>query len=226
MADQSNHAERYLRWLSPLRFDVFKDAAGGDIESALRLYEWNALISGALLEVVGHVEVVVRNAIHHQLKADTAPNALQSWLTDRDLLGDKQVQAVVEAIGRLKRSKKEPTEDRVVAGLYFSFWSAMVGRSYEELWRRSLAKAFPNAANRNELAGPMNRAVQLRNKLAHHQSLINDPIEDRVEDLLFVAYAVDADARAWIESVSRVGGVLADRPEFPRRTPEVPAPDA
>ena len=212
MSDSSTGLPPHLQWLSPLRWETFAKAADGDDGLALRLYEWNSLLAGALLEVTGHVEVVVRNAIHRQLKADTPDNALQSWLTNRDLLLDKQIEAVAETIVRLKRANKSPTEDRVIAGLYFSFWSGMVGGKYEELWRRSLAKAFPHAANRNEVAGPVNRAVQLRNKLAHHEPLLDQPIEARLEDLLFLAGAVDPRARAWLERISRVGAVLGRRP--------------
>src|SRR3954449_12837857 len=89
--------EQMRRWLSERRFAPFLAAAGGDFTDARRLYEWNGQIAGALFEVVAHVEVVVRNAIHQQLKRATADNALHSWLTDADVLQEKQIQAVQEA---------------------------------------------------------------------------------------------------------------------------------
>jgi hypothetical protein len=212
MGDNSNADHEVGRWLSDRRFAPYLAATADVAADARDLYEWNIRLAGALFEVVAHVEVLIRNAIHDQMKAATPANALHSWLTDSDVLQDKQIQAVQEAVARLKRSKKAPTEDRVVAGLYFSFWAAMLGRAYEELWRQSLARAFPNADNRNHLAGPLNRLVQLRNKLAHHETLIDEPIADHLERVLFVADSVDHDARAWIAGTSRILTVLSERP--------------
>ena len=212
MGHQSNADHQLGRWLSDRRVAPYLAATGDVAAKARDLYEWNGRLVGALFEVVAHVEVLVRNAIHDQMKSATPDNALHSWLTDADLLQDKQIQAVQDAVARLKRSKKPPTEDRVVAGLYFSFWAAMLGTAYEELWRRSLAKAFPNADNRNQLAGPLNQLVQLRNKLAHHEALIDEPVAEHLDRALFVAATVDEDAKTWIAGTSRVLDVLGERP--------------
>lgn len=209
MADESSP---FVAWVSERRFATYLTAAGGDAGRAKGLYVWNTRMAGALLEAIAHVEVLVRNAIHRQLKGSTPENALHSWLTDSDLLEDKQVEAVREAVARLKRSKKAPTEDRVIAGLYFSFWSAMLGKAYEELWRHQLTNAFPNVGSRNDLAGPLNRLVQLRNKLAHHEPLLSEPISDHLDRALFVAGAVDLAAKDWVAATSRVMDVLSERP--------------
>lgn len=50
------------RWLSPARLQVYVSAAGGDLERALALYEWNAEICAALLHDLAHLEVGLRNA--------------------------------------------------------------------------------------------------------------------------------------------------------------------
>jgi Abi-like protein len=199
-------------WISARRFEPYIAATDGDAHAALALYQWNGRVAGALLELIAHVEVLVRNAIHNRLKRDTPDNALHSWLTNAELLQEKQVKAVQDAVAKLKRSGKSPTEDRVVAGLYFSFWSSMVGTAYEQLWRDTLSHAFPLAKNRKEIAGPLNRLVQVRNKLAHHEVLIAEPIQEHVERALFIAGTVDLDARAWVAGTSRVEGVLSERP--------------
>jgi hypothetical protein len=42
---------------------------GGDLVRAIALYQWNAEVASAFWAVLGHVEVVVRNAMHEQLAA-------------------------------------------------------------------------------------------------------------------------------------------------------------
>jgi hypothetical protein len=49
------------------RLSSYLVASGGDLDRALRLYEWNTLISGELHEDIGRVEVVPRNALDQAL---------------------------------------------------------------------------------------------------------------------------------------------------------------
>lgn len=55
-------------WLSPERFAEYLEATSGARERASRLYEWNALDSSALFEFIGHVEVLLRNAIIYEVE--------------------------------------------------------------------------------------------------------------------------------------------------------------
>lgn len=58
--------EQSVEWLSKPRFQNFLDAVEGDHESAVALYVWNAEISAAVLGVLHHLEVLLRNAIDRQ----------------------------------------------------------------------------------------------------------------------------------------------------------------
>lgn len=58
----------------------------------------------------------------------------------------------------------------------------------------------------------MSNLVPFRNRLAHHETIVRRPIAEHYAEMLTLAGLVDADARAWIESVSRVESVLRDRP--------------
>lgn len=51
------------------RLSSYLAASGGDLDHALELYEWNSLLSGALHEDIGRVEVVLRNALDQALTA-------------------------------------------------------------------------------------------------------------------------------------------------------------
>jgi len=200
-------------WISPLRFKPFLAATAGDHARAVTLYEWNAQLAGALLETFAHTEVLVRNAIHAQLRAGRPANALRSWLLDPDVLGEVELKRVEEVVARLKGAKKQPTEDRVLAGLSMGFWTGILGRRYEELWRQSLRHAFPHGdGTRNQAAGCLNRVVTLRNRVAHHEALISEPVTDRHNDALALAAAIDPYAKTWIDGISRVPALVAARP--------------
>jgi hypothetical protein len=213
VVEQTLSQPQIARWISNLRFDVFAAEAGGDLQRAGALYAWNSQLAGALLEIFGHVEVLVRNTIHSQMSSVRPPNALSSWLLDRDTLGPRELERVEDVIGRIKRSRMQPTEDRVIAGLSMGFWTAMIGRRYEQLWRDTLRHAFPHGdGTRHQIAGYLNRVVILRNRVAHHESLITYPVAERHEDALELAATVDPLAERWVRALSRVPAVLAARP--------------
>jgi len=61
-------------------------------------------------------------------------------------------------------------------------------------------------------SGYVNRIAQLRNRLAHHEALIDQPVADRVDDALRLVASIDREAESWLRSLSRVNAVLARRP--------------
>jgi hypothetical protein len=201
------------RWISELRFAPFMDEADGDHVRACEIYLWNSELAGALLETFGHVEVLLRNAVHVQLRSVRPPNSINSWLVDGDLLASRDLERVHAVIARIKQSRKLPTEDRVLAGLTMGFWSGIVGRHYEQLWRDTLRHAFPHGdGTRNQIAGYVNRVVSVRNRVAHHESLLNQRVLHRHEDALALAGTIDPDAEQWLRGLTRVPAVFAARP--------------
>ena len=60
------------RHLSEPRLRPYLEACGEDLPRAVGLYRWNARVAAAFWEVLGHGEVVLRNAIHDALTDDTA----------------------------------------------------------------------------------------------------------------------------------------------------------
>ena len=192
---------------------AYLDTCVGDISLAADLYVWNAQLAGACIEVIHHVEVLVRNAIHCHMRSAQTAGGLRSWLVDPDVLLPGELRTVSDAVARIRRLKRPVTEDRVVAGLPLSFWTRLLGTRYDELWKSTLHGAFPHGpALRREVAGRLNRVSQLRNDVAHHKSLLGVPVADRHRDLLELAAAVDPDAAEWIGGLSGVPGLLARSP--------------
>lgn len=206
--------EEIDRWITPPRFRAFLEAADNDLAQATALYDWNICISAVFFEAIGYTEVLLRNAIdaqfppvhHDQLARD-------SWLYDSEILTPKSLEKVSDAICAIERMKKEPTRARVVANLSFGFWRALLDRRYNQLWIDRLHRAFPNGTgSRKEVAGLMARLNPFRNRLAHHEPIIDASIEKRHAELIELARLVDADAASWIAARSSVLEILAWRP--------------
>jgi hypothetical protein len=53
--------------LSVDRLDPYRREVGGDLASAIKLYEWNADVSAAFRKDIGHLEVLLRNTVHRRL---------------------------------------------------------------------------------------------------------------------------------------------------------------
>jgi hypothetical protein len=200
-------------WITPARLAPFLEAARADPHAAADLYVWNARLSGVCMEVIHHVEVLVRNAIHRRLSRDEPNDRVRSWLVEPAVLRPGELTAVEDAVARIRRLGRPVTCARVVAGLPLSFWTRLVGIRYDELWKSSLHHVFLHGSGtRRDVAGQLNRISQLRNDIAHHQPIIGIPVVDRHQDMLNLAAAVDPAAAAWIEGLSRVGETLAACP--------------
>ncbi len=71
------------RRLSVERIGPYRTTVAGDLDRALLLYEWNAAVGAAFYEAIGHLEVVLRNALHEQLTAwHTAQQLHGQWYDD------------------------------------------------------------------------------------------------------------------------------------------------
>jgi len=202
-------------WVSDKRFAEYVEAAGGDLELASRLYEWNAHVSSALFELIHHVEVLLRNAIITTLARNGAGPGVPPgtpWV--------QNAAKIDEVVGRLRRLEKEPTEARVYANLTFGFWQSMfnAGYEYDELWVHALQFAFPRGKiDRKTVAAYLQSINLLRNRIAHHGSLIERDTLVESKKMLSLASWIDTDAAAWLRSIERVSAVSASRPVAPRR---------
>ncbi len=128
-------AEPLEEALSLERFGRYLAWAEGDRARALDLYTLNTRLSEALYTPLQMLEVVLRNRIHAVLSVSVQPR----WFEVPGFLAvPHQNEQVVEVLAALARERKEPTPGRVVAALTFSFWTTMLGTSYENLWQTSL----------------------------------------------------------------------------------------
>lgn len=201
-------------WLSQSRFAPFLAVCDGDHEAAVELYERHARVGAAAFSLIHHFEVLVRNAIDDVLgfEQPQAPIS-RTWLLDFETLRPDGVKRVITAIQRLEKGKPV-TRGGIVAAVPFSFWSDLLGRRYEELWRQRLQLAFPHAVLTRKDIGRRMRLIQaFRNRVAHHDSLLGQDVAARFHDMLTIAGWVDSAARVWLErwSADAIAGTTTER---------------
>ncbi|MGM1058210.1 hypothetical protein [Saccharothrix sp. Mg75] len=201
--------------------------AGGDKSAAIALYEWSARTSSAAFEVVGHLEVLLRNALDRCLREHFREDECGiPWFLLPTPGGEHVAGAVAAVRERLLPQRKE-SRHQIVAGLSFGFWSGLLGPKYEELWRDCLHRAFPHSSGkRKQVAVAVERVRKFRNRLAHHDSTINVDIPFEIRQIFELAAFIDADAAAWLERLSAVMTVYAQRPVTLEDTVVVPAKHA
>jgi Abi-like protein len=206
------------RWLGEARFRPYLKATRDSHERAVALYRWNAEVSAAFLELICHLEVMMRNAIDRQFPPTdpAAPLSILSadvWLCDPAILTDESREKVNDAIARLQRGRKPPTRARVVAALSFGFWQALFSSVYEDLWRERLAKAFPHGGGRRrEIANLSGPVLHFRNRIAHHEAIFSSNLHRQHGRILELARRIDEEAKGYLVSLSRIEQLLREKP--------------
>jgi hypothetical protein len=210
--------EQVAKWLGKARFRAYLEAVDEDHERAVALYDWNAEISAAFLEVIYHLEVLLRNAVDQQFPDTDLTTTLSIvvpdvWLCDSTVLTEESREKVNEAITRLQRGGKQPTRGRVIASLSFGFWQALFSSVYEGLWRTALYRAFPNGdGRRREIANLSGPILHFRNRIAHHEAIFSSGLERQHGRILELARTIDAEAEQHILDRTRVGKLLREKP--------------
>ena len=120
------------------------------------------------------LEVALRNRIH----AVMTEARHEGWFHDEGcLLGQWQSAQLAKAIEEVLEEKKEPTPGRIVAALMFGFWTSMFSTDYDELWRTTLlrigSRPDGKGLNRKHFSGPLTPIRILRNRIAHHEPVID-----------------------------------------------------
>lgn len=203
--------------LSPERLNPYRAASGGGLDEALELYEWNARAASAFALVIGHFEVILRNALDQELAAwHSAKRRPGRWYDDpNSLLAQHRQGDIAEARKRIKSRKKTETPGRVVAELMFGFWRQLLEARYETiLWAQALRHAFPHLRpqRRLDVAQPVGDIYTLRNRVAHHEPIHALDLGLRHHQVMTVVSYIDPQLETWLQSKSEVLTVLAARP--------------
>jgi hypothetical protein len=213
--DPSNkNLARLARAISPDRLKSYLVRARGDLWIALQLYRRNADLSEALYGVVQGCEVFLRNATHEKL----AKTLTEKWWNHTSLR-ERERADIDDAIASIQTRAAEVTTGRVVAELNLGFWTNLYSNFYErDLWVPHLRHLFPMSMQRKRLHERMENIKLLRNRIAHHESLLRRDVRQDYADLLETVGWISPTLRSWIEDTNcfeeRVAKKLAKRPKL------------
>ncbi|MFI0794977.1 hypothetical protein ACH4OY_20150 [Micromonospora rubida] len=199
---------------SPERLGAYQTAVGGDIDQAVTLYEWNATVSGAFWITLGHVEVLIRNALHQRL-TDWSSRIYQEprWYLDPGrVLDDRRHQQIAKAREQATRDGRQETPGRVVAELTFGFWPFLLTSSYDRSLWPHLRDAWPSKNLRRDIHRPLAELHDLRNRIGHHEPIYNRPLVDLHTKALDLACWTCPGTGAWIAARCQVLTILQTRP--------------
>lgn len=175
-------------------------------------------MAGAFGVVIGHFEVVLRNALHTQLTAwHTKRGRPGEWYDDPDLvLASQRRDDISAARSRLARSSKRETPGRIVAELMFGFWRLLLDARYQNtLWAPALRLAFPSLIpqRRSIVYQSVDKVYRVRNRIAHHEPVHHlNLVALHEDDLLPAARYIDPEIEQWLRTISRVPALLASKP--------------
>lgn len=215
-----------MRWLSTARLGPYLAATGNDLDAALRLYEWNASISAAMVHDLGHLEVALRNAYdaaitsmwpgpgHWSCEGHVlfAPEFRRRRGGRRVDVNKRRREDLAQAIEKAGGLTAPP--GKVIAELMFGFWRYLTSRAHEKsLWIPYLHRAFPRGTDRQrDVDQRVVRLHELRNRVVHHEPLLSADLQGRRDDLLAVAELLDTNLHRFIVATSTVPQLLAARP--------------
>ncbi len=186
---------RLERAISPERLKAYLVLARGDLWVALHLYARNTQLSEALYGVLQGLEVLLRNATH-----ETLAKAFQSqdWFQMAPLR-DSERNDVQDAKEKIQARIVPVTPGRIVAEMTLGFWVNLYASSYEkELWVKYLNPLFPARLARRQLHDRLSLLRTLRNRIAHHESLLKRDVHQDYKDLVETIHWLSPTFARWI----------------------------
>lgn len=196
---------------SPERLAPYYALAGGDKELGLKLYAWNSALSQALYIPLQGLEVTLRNALGGQLLA--AYGALWFDLNPGPALQYPLPEQLLKA--RTEVAKKGgANHGRIVAELNWGFWTGILAKRYEPLWRSHFRKAFhaTGPLTRDQIFQPLDDLRRLRNRIAHHEPILNRNIAADYASILSLTSYISPITAQWIDDQSQIAAIIAAKP--------------
>lgn len=194
--------------LSESRFDRYLKRAGGEVDVAVRLYDWNVQVSAAFYGPLHWLEVSLRNALHHRLRERFGR---EDWWRTAQLADNAKFK-----IGRARRKverRAEFTADDVVAELTFGFWVSLLSRTHDrQIWVPAAHRAFPNFTGpRNALHNDFMGMLDFRNRVMHHEPIYYLDLPEYHERIYRLLGYLSPDAARHAERTDRISAVLDAR---------------
>lgn len=233
-ADQIEHL------VSAERFALFRHMTSHP-EAAVALYAWNSKVSGGFAELLNHVEVFVRNAIHNRMVGlhdqYAGRSASKAWFDEpawgkHRWFDEHAKRHVAKATLRAGHSPQDPRPGKVIAALSFGFWRYLVSIRYEQsFWVPALDAAFSAPGKspsdrRQEVEDRLVFLHLLRNRISHCEPILlpirhtrrgrqptTKDLTDLYADAIELVFFISPVAAEWLKSeTSRIQALLRHRP--------------
>ena len=197
------------------RMEEFLKYSNGSTFRAQQLYVWNGKISASLWEVVSYLEIAIRAVVDSQF--DSA-SPLANWLDDPLIIKfDDPIRDLInQAKGKARIYRPNPTREQILEQLPLGFLQALLSKRYLHLWP-TLASGFRGSqrSDHREISFLMSGLRTLRNRIGHHNQLLDLDLSLEYENLLTLAAFIRPDLGDWLKTVSRVPRDLSERPTNP-----------
>ncbi|MGV9867445.1 CAAX protease [Rhodococcus koreensis] len=195
---------------------------------------FNAKVSAAFLAPIALTEVAVRNSMNATICSHLGTPPADGWhlnaLSDRPRIHllDKDRDKLSGVLNKLGRNgNQSPTGDDVVGGTSLGLWVSLASeglsrhRTYDYfryIWQPYLYKAFPNCPTARNKPGPLRSALReferLRNRIAHHEYILNMNLPHQIEIIIEIAGWIDSDLADYVQTTHSVGTTMAKLEAF------------
>jgi hypothetical protein len=210
--------EFLVQTFSASRLSLYLKACEGDERKAYELYLWNSDVSSAFWELLGHVEVALRNKISSQLQLlETRAGSLDHWLVHRERSSLKFnpfiEKAIVEAKTRVRLARKDQSGEQILSELSFGFWHQMLSKRNQRHWP-DIAASFQGITDRNRtlVSNRLKVLRDFRNRIGHHHRIWNLDLVEKHQEILVFAHLLDPEFSIWLSGQSRITNLLSSRP--------------
>lgn len=217
LLSDSDLTQSFCDSLSLPRFAPYLEETGGNETAAITLYHWNSRVTSALYIPLQVWEITLRNRLNDFLCWKYGRN----WPADerRALrqLKSHHKRAVAEADTRQTQKRGTAlTPDAIVADLSIGFWVGLLSSDYEIpfSWRYNLQRIFPRDPTLDRRSGfdLCQDLADLRNRVAHHEPVHNQPLAERHGQINRLLKAMNEGAHRFSVLASDFDAVWAERP--------------
>lgn len=203
--EKTNIYMQFESALSTERLSTYMQWANQDSNIAKELYGLNMALSEALYTPLHMLEITLRNAIHNRMIDIHG----EKWFTNNQLIIDHYLQnKVLEAY---KKHGKEAKDGQIVAELTFGFWTALFSPHNNHLWQY-FHQIFAAPVKRKTIAGKLNRIRRVRNRIAHHEVIIQHDLLASHSDMRELIGWLSTEALIWCDTRCRF---MALHPQVP-----------
>lgn len=236
--DAAQH-KALVRSLAPPRLRSYRATFGGDDTAAVDLYLFEMRISAGLNQLLGLVEVAMREAMHRELAAVYGARWFDHITAKLDDRSRDQIRKAK------KKLSNTPPPGKVVAEMDFGTWTCLLEpggfadaakpqkyrTDYEaDLWHPALEKAFFGtgaAPSRDHVAQLTRHLRYARNRISHRESVVfgipqpgqrdtegkwlRQSPSSLLKDAREVMGLIDPMLGDWLSSCTAVDNLLADQ---------------